>query len=165
MKQMKRVVLAAASVLASASMAYGAPAQTAAASPPRPAASSAPVIAQNATEQAALDVMAKIGWGTNAATRELDEDLWHVINQANIGLIWSRPGLSLRDRELIVMSVLVAIGSPGVSHLIENADAVGITDAEIKELILQTIPYAGQPNAIQAMAALKRHQAARKPKP
>ena len=165
MKQTKRVALAAALLLASASMAYGATAPTAAAPAPRPAAPLPPPVAQNATEQAALDVMAKIGWGTNDATRQLDEDLWHVINQANLGLIWSRPGLSLRDRELIVMSVLIAVGSPGISHLIENADEVGITDNEIKELILQTIPYAGQPNAIQAIAALKRHQASRKPKP
>jgi len=120
-------------------------------------------VPQNATEKAALDVMEKIGWGDNAATRDLDEDLWHIINQANLGLIWSRPGLSLRERELIVMSVLIAVGSPGVSHLMEHAGSVGITDAQIKELILQTIPYAGQPNAIQAMVALKRIQAERKP--
>ena len=121
-------------------------------------------VPQNATEKAALEIMEKMGWGTNAATRELDEDLWHVINQANLGLIWTRPGLSLRERELIVMSVLVAIGSPGVSHLMQHADAVGITDAEIKELILQTLPYSGQPNAIQAIVALKRVQAERKSK-
>ena len=118
-------------------------------------------IPQNATEQAALDIMEKMGWGTNAATRELDEDLWHIINQANLGLIWTRPGLSLRERELIVMAVLVAIGSPGVTHLMQHADAVGITDAQIKELILQTLPYSGQPNAIQAILALKRVQAER----
>jgi 4-carboxymuconolactone decarboxylase len=123
------------------------------------------VVAANATEQAALDVMARIGWGTNAATRELDEDLWHIINQGNLGLIWSRPGLTLRERELIVMAVLVATGSDGVSHLMQHADAVGITDAQVKELILQTIPYSGQPRAIQAMLTLKRVQAARKPKP
>ena len=122
------------------------------------------IVPQNATEQAALQIMEKMGWGTNAATRELDEDLWHVINQANLGLIWTRPGLSLRERELIVMAVLVAIGSPGVSHLMQHADAVGITDAEIKELILQTLPYSGQPNAIQAMLALKRVQSERQPK-
>lgn len=113
---------------------------------------------QNDTERAAFEVMEKIGWGTNAATRELDEDLWHIINQANLGLIWNRPGLSLRDRELIVMSVLVAEGSDGVSHLMQHADAVGITDAEIRELILQTIPYSGQPNAIKALLTLKRVQ-------
>jgi 4-carboxymuconolactone decarboxylase len=118
-------------------------------------------VPQNATEQAALDIMEKMGWGTNAATRELDEDLWHIINQANLGLIWTRPGLSLRERELIVMAVLVAIGSPGVSHLMQHADAVGITDAEIRELIFQTLPYSGQPNAIQAILALKKVQADR----
>jgi len=153
-KQLKLMALAGALMIAGASLTSAAPDEKAAKPVP-----------QNATEQAALDVMSKIGWGTNAATRELDEDLWHIINQANLGLIWSRPGLSLRDRELIVMSVLVATGSDGVSHLMEHADAVGITDAQIKELILQTIPYAGQPRAIQAMLTLKRVQAARKPKP
>ena len=154
MKQLKRMAMACALLLAGTSLTSGAPEKKA-----------GTPVAQNATEQAALDVMAKIGWGTNAATREMDEDLWHIINQANLGLIWTRPGLSLRDRELIVMSVLVATGSDGVSHLMQTADAVGITDAQIKELILQTIPYSGQPRAIQAMATLKRIQAARKPKP
>jgi 4-carboxymuconolactone decarboxylase len=154
MKQLKLVAIAGALMLAGAALTSGAP-ETNAATPG----------AQNATERAALEVMEKIGWGTNAATRELDEDLWHIINQGNLGLIWSRPGLSLRDRELIVMSVLVATGSDGVSHLMQHADAVGITDAEIKELILQTVPYSGQPKAIQAMLTLKRVQAARKPKP
>ena len=154
MNRLKRLTIAAVLMLASAGLPSGA----------ADAPSSAPV-PQNPAEKAALDVMARIGWGTNAATRDLDEDLWHVINQGNLGLIWSRPGLSLRDRELIVMSVLVAIGSPGISHLMEHASSVGITDAEMKELILQTIPYAGQPNAIQAMVALKRIQSERKPRP
>jgi len=151
MKQLQRLSCAAVLAMVCVSLTSGA------AAPP------APPVPQNATEKAALDVMARIGWGTNAATRELDEDLWHIINQGNLGLIWSRPGLSLRERELIVMSVLIAVGSPGVSHLMEHAGSVGITDAQIKELILQTIPYAGQPNAIQAMVALKRIQAERKP--
>ena len=154
MKQLKLAAIAGALLLSGVGLTAGAPEKKAATPVPR-----------NATEQAALDVMAQIGWGTNAATRELDEDLWHIINQGNLGLIWNRPGLSLRDRELIVMSVLVATGSNGVSHLMEHADAVGITDAQIKELILQTIPYSGQPRAIQAMITLKAVQAARKPKP
>ena len=154
MKQTIGTATAAVIMLAIASLTSGA-ANTPAAAP----------VPQNATEKAALELMERIGWGTNAATRELDEELWHVINQANLGLIWTRPGLSLRDRELIVMAVLVATGSPGVSHLMQHADSVGISDAEIRELILQTIPYSGQPNAIQAMVALKRIQAERKTSP
>lgn len=155
MKQLKVAAITGALMLASIGLTSGAPDTKKTDTP----------VAANATEQAALEVMEKMGWGTNAATRELDEDLWHIINQGNLGLIWNRPGLSLRERELIVMAVLVATGSDGVSHLMQHADAVGITDAQIKELILQTIPYSGQPKAIQAMLTLKRVQAARQPKP
>jgi len=162
---MNQATRAAIAMLASLGVAHGAHAETAAAPPPQPAASDAPAIAANAGEQAGLDVMAKLGWGTNADTRALDEDLWHIINEANFGVIWSRPGLSLRDRELVAMTVLIAEGSTGVSHMFEHAHEVGLTDTEIKEVILQTIPYAGQPKALQAMAAFKRFQATQKPKP
>jgi 4-carboxymuconolactone decarboxylase len=176
MKDANRTTAALVAALATAAAAWGTQAQTAAPEVVSAAAATAaaaaatpaapyPSGALNAREQSGLDVMAQIGWGTNAATRELDPDLWHIINEANFGNIWTRPGLSLRDRELIVMSVLIAIGSSGISHLLENADKVGITDTELKEMILQTIPYSGQPNAIQAIIALKKVQAARKPKP
>ena len=52
-----------------------------------------------------------------------------------------------------------------VKALLGTGDPVISVDAEKKELILQTIPYAGQPNAIQAMVALKRIQSERKPRP
>jgi 4-carboxymuconolactone decarboxylase len=164
MNQAKRAAIAAA-VLASVGLAHGAHAETATAPLPKPAVADAPAAAANAREQAGLEVMAKLGWGTNADTRALDEDLWHIINEANFGVIWSRPGLSLRDRELVSMTVLIAEGSTGVSHMFEHAHEVGLTDSEIKEVILQTIPYAGQPKALQAMVAFKRFQAAQKPKP
>lgn len=129
-----------------------------------PAQAPSPPVSVNSVEQAGLDVMAKLGWGTNADTKALDEDLWHIINQANFGVVWSRPGLSLRDREVVAMTVLITIGSSGVSHIFEHANEVGLTDAEIKEIILQTVPYAGQPRALQAMAAFKQYQA-KKTKP
>ena len=163
MKQLKRTAVAAALMLAGAGMAWGARAETAAV--PAPAAGGAGPSAPNAREQAGLDTMAKLGWGTNADTRALDEDLWHIINEANFGVIWSRPGLSLRDREVVSLTVLIAIGSTGVTHIFEHAHDVGITDAEIKEIILQTIPYAGQPRALQAMAAFKQWQKGKTPKP
>ena len=161
MLMMKRTALAAA-LLAGIGFAAIAHAETADKQAASPAAA-APVAA-NALEQSGLDVMAKMGWGTNADTKAMDEDLWHIINQANLGLIWNRPGLSLRDREVVTISVLIALGSTGVTHLYQHANDVGLTDPEIKEIILQTIPYAGQARALQAMAAFKQYQA-KKPKP
>lgn len=138
-------------------------AETPPALPPAPP--PAPGAALNPREQAGLDVMAKLGWGANEDTRALDEDLWRIINEANFGLVWSRPGLSLRDREVVALTVLITIGSSGVTHIFEHAHDVGLSDAELKEIILQTIPYAGQPRALQAMASFKQWQAGKRAKP
>jgi 4-carboxymuconolactone decarboxylase len=109
-------------------------------------------------EKAGLDIIEQLGWGQNEGVRELDEDLWRIVSEANFGTIWSRPGLSLRDRELICISILIAIGAHGVAIHFKHAHNVGITDEELKEIILQTIPYAGLPRALGAMALLRRVQ-------
>lgn len=109
-------------------------------------------------EQAGLAVLEALGWGHNEDVRELDEDLWRLISETNFGAIWARPGLALRDRELICIAVLIAIGAHGVAKHFKFAHTVGITDDELKEIILQTIPYAGLPKALSAMAALRRVQ-------
>lgn len=109
-------------------------------------------------EQAGLAIIEQLGWGQNEGVRELDEDLWRIVSEANFGTIWARPGLSLRDRELICISILIAIGAHGVAIHFKHAQNVGITDDELKEIILQTIPYAGLPRALSAMALLRKIQ-------
>ena len=109
-------------------------------------------------EQAGLAIIEQLGWGRNEGVRELDEDLWRIVSEANFGTIWARPGLSLRDRELICMAILIAIGAPGVAIHFKHAHNVGFTDDELKEIILQTIPYSGLPRALSAMALLRRIQ-------
>ena len=115
-------------------------------------------------EKAGLEVIRQLGWGQNEGVRELDEDLWRIISEANFGTIWARPGLSLRERELICMSILIAIGAHGVALHFKHAKQVGFTAEELKEVILQTIPYAGLPRALSAMALFKRIQAGEEPK-
>ena len=107
-------------------------------------------------EQKGLEVLEQLGWGHNEATRELDEDIWRIITETNFGTIWSRPGLSLRERELICMAILIARGAHGVAMHFKNAHHVGFTEEELKEIVLQTIPYAGLPRALGAMALLKK---------
>lgn len=115
-------------------------------------------------EKAGLGIIEQLGWGQNEGVRELDEDLWRIISEANFGTIWARPGLSLRERELICMAILIAIGAHGVAIHFKYAKSVGFTDDELKELILQTIPYAGLPRALSAMALFKRIQGGEEPK-
>ena len=109
-------------------------------------------------EKAGLAIIEQLGWGQNEGVRELDEDLWRIVSEANFGTIWARPGLSLRDRELICMAILIAIGAHGVAIHFKHAHNVGFTDDELKEIILQTIPYSGLPRALSAMALLRRIQ-------
>ena len=103
-----------------------------------------------------LAVLKKIGWGTNEGLREIDEELWALTLENNFGSIWSRPGLSLRDREMICISALVTLGANGVGAHFRNAHAVGLTNAELKEIILQVMPYAGLPKALHAMNIFKK---------
>ena len=65
------------------------------------------------------------------------------------GEIWSRPGLSRRDRSLVVISFLTALGrdlelrahvSGGLNH--------GLTPEEIDEIMVQISAYAGMPYAL-----------------
>ena len=109
-------------------------------------------------EKAGLAIIEQLGWGQNEGVRELDEDLWRIVSEANFGTIWARPGLSLRERELICMAILIAIGAHGVAIHFKHAHNVGFTDDELKEIILQTIPYSGLPRALCAMALLRRIQ-------
>lgn len=109
-------------------------------------------------EEAGLAIIERLGWGRNEGVRELDEDLWRIVSEANFGTIWARPGLSLRDRELICIAILIALGARGVAMHFKHAGNAGLSEQELKEIILQTIPYAGLPRALSAMALLKRIQ-------
>jgi 4-carboxymuconolactone decarboxylase len=76
------------------------------------------------------------------------------------GDVHTRPGLDARERELIIVAVLTAIGSsdPQVRAHIRALRAIDVPWNEIEETILQTAPYAGVPRAINAMKVLRDEQ-------
>lgn len=84
-------------------------------------------------------------------------DLGRYIVEFAFGDIYSRDGLSLRDRELATVAALTAMGGrePQLKVHIGAALNVGLTEEEIEEVILQTVPYAGFPTAINAMNVFK----------
>ncbi len=73
------------------------------------------------------------------------------------GDIWERTELSPRDRSLITVAALITGGSteqlPG--HL-ERARQNGVTDVELKEVIIHLAFYAGRPRAMSAIQVAKR---------
>lgn len=98
-------------------------------------------------------VLREMGWPLDSGFADMDEEFWDVTTEQLFGRLWSRPGLSLRDRQLVTLAVLVAIDADrGVMNHLRYAFNLGITEREIRELILQVGYYAGWPKAAHAMA-------------
>ena len=71
--------------------------------------------------------------------------------------IYARPDLSLRDREIATIAALTAMGNatPQLKVHIQAGLNVGLTEEEIKEVIIQMSVYAGFPSALNGMQAAK----------
>lgn len=87
---------------------------------------------------------------------ELD-DIGRYIAEFAFGDIYSREGLTLREREIVTISMLTAKGGcePQLASHIKAGLHVGLTGKEIREIIIQACVYAGFPAAINAINVLK----------
>ncbi|WP_084104330.1 4-carboxymuconolactone decarboxylase [Demequina sp. NBRC 110056] len=84
-------------------------------------------------------------------------DFQDFITRTAWGDVWSRPGLSRRDRSIAVLSQLIALGHHHELEMhVRAALRNGLTVDEIKEVILQSAIYAGVPAAHQAFAVAER---------
>jgi 4-carboxymuconolactone decarboxylase len=72
------------------------------------------------------------------------------------GDVWARPGLSPRDRSLVTCAALVTNGSTEQlgGHLARAMDN-GLTDTELKEMIIHLAFYAGWPRAMSAITVAR----------
>ena len=82
--------------------------------------------------------------------------LAEISDQIIYGEIWERPGLAKRDRSLIVVAALIAMGRERQleGHL-ARALANGVTKDEIAEIITHLAFYAGWPAAMTAAQIAK----------
>ena len=90
------------------------------------------------------------------AVRDVVPALIHYTETVLFGDVWERPGLSKRDRSLIVVATLIALGREKqlVGHL-ERALNNGVTKAELSEVITHLAFYAGWPAAMTAAQIAK----------
>lgn len=67
------------------------------------------------------------------------------------GDVWNRPGLERRDRSILNVGMLVALGRPDELKLhLKGALRNGLSRDEIKECLLQSAVYCGAPAALDA---------------
>lgn len=101
------------------------------------------------------------GTGGEAVIRALEEiapDLGRYIVEFAFGDIYSRPGLTLQERELITLASLLTAGGcePQLEVHINGALNTGVPPEKILEAFLQCIPYTGFPRVLNAVSAAKR---------
>ena len=101
-----------------------------------------------------LKIYKKMGWGTNPDLRKNDEVFWRLTTGFVFGEVWARPGLTLREREMIVLASLITLGTDGIDLHLRHAHKLGISNDDIKEIIYQVMYYAGQPRGLFAMKRL-----------
>jgi 4-carboxymuconolactone decarboxylase len=89
-------------------------------------------------------------------TTPFTEDFQTFITQYAWGGVWTRPGLAKRERSLLVLGMLAALGRSDEFKLHVRATRnTGVTPEEIKEVLLMVAVYGGVPAANTAF-----HQAA-----
>lgn len=82
----------------------------------------------------------------------LAPDFYRYVAASAFGMLWDRPGLELRDRSLVTVAQLAALGRTDElrAHL-RGALNLGITEEELVEVLMQTAVYAGVPAANDAL--------------
>jgi 4-carboxymuconolactone decarboxylase len=91
-------------------------------------------------------------------------DFQDLITRYAWGEIWSRPGLDRRTRSCITLTALLALGRLEELELhVRAALRNGLSEDEIKEVLLQGAIYCGVPAANAAFAAAQRVLAEREP--
>lgn len=72
------------------------------------------------------------------------------------GSVWTRKGLSLRDRTLITLAQVIALNRPNEIRVhLRGALRNGISKKELSELCLHSFMYCGGPAALDAFHVMK----------
>ncbi|ASY59435.1 4-carboxymuconolactone decarboxylase [Sinorhizobium sp. CCBAU 05631] len=92
-----------------------------------------------------------------SATTEFDQPFQDLITEAAWGHVWSRPALTKRERSIVTIALLAALGQDEEVAMHVRATAnTGATREDIREALLHVAIYAGVPAANHAIKIAKR---------
>jgi len=92
------------------------------------------------------------------ALKDISPELGHQVVAWGFGEIYSRSGLEPRDRQLVTLGMLTALGGcePQLEVHINAALNVGLTAKQIVEALLHSAVYCGFPRAVNATFTAKK---------
>lgn len=116
----------------------------------------------DALDEAAIAMRRKLHGGRHSEghadpSKPLIDPLYTIASRYGYGVIWNRPGLSLRLRFICALSSFTALGGAENSlrkFAVSAADA-GLTVEDIREAVMQATPFCGFPRALSALTALE----------
>ena len=98
----------------------------------------------------------------NARKTAFDDDFQTFITEGAWGSVWSRPGLSKRERSMLTIALLAALGhDEEVAMHVRASVNTGTSPEDIKEALLHVAVYAGVPAANRAFRIAKEELAKR----
>lgn len=93
---------------------------------------------------------------------DFDADFQRFIAEGAWGSVWSRPGLTKRERSLITLALLATLGhDEEVAMHVRATASTGASADDIKEALLHVAVYAGVPAANRAFKIAKKELEAR----
>lgn len=84
----------------------------------------------------------------------LAKELYDLIEEPLFGQVYQRPGLQLRERSIVTISILTALGrADQLRNHVRAGLNVGLSRQAIAEVLLQAAFYAGVPAGLNALRA------------
>ena len=91
-----------------------------------------------------------------AAKTDLDADFQRFITETAWGSVWARPNLTPRERSIVTLALLAALGNFDEVAMHTRATAnTGATPEDVREAMLHVAVYAGVPRANHAFKIIK----------
>jgi 4-carboxymuconolactone decarboxylase len=93
---------------------------------------------------------------TQGAKTEFDEPFQNLLTESAWGQVWSRPNITKRERSMVTLALLAALGQWDELALHTRATAnTGASPEDIREVMLHVGIYAGIPAANHAIKVVK----------
>ena len=105
-----------------------------------------------------------LGDGVIERWRATSPDLEELTSAFGFGDLWSRPGLSRRDRSIVAMTVTATLrAEPQLGWHVRGALGAGVTPDEVREVLIAIAGLAGFPASWTALEVaepiLREHEA------
>ena len=91
-----------------------------------------------------------------AGKTALDADFQTFITEGAWGSVWARPQFTLRERSIVTLALLAALGNfEEVAMHVRATANTGATPEDLREAMLHVAVYAGVPRANHALKIIK----------